>query len=99
MWATAPLTVRGAAAPGRGAPGPLPIFLGWSLFRGRAAIVFRSDPADGRIGLTAARPRQPAKFSAPGEYTLPLQANDSSGDGGGGFQCCWTNAHVTVTVK
>jgi hypothetical protein len=28
-----------------------------------------------------------------------LQANDSTGEGGGGFQCCWTNAHVKVTVK
>jgi hypothetical protein len=30
---------------------------------------------------------------------LRAQANDISGDGGGGFQCCWTNAHVKVTVK
>jgi hypothetical protein len=28
-----------------------------------------------------------------------VQANDSTGEGGGGFQCCWTNAHVKVTVK
>jgi hypothetical protein len=40
-----------------------------------------------------------AKFSAPGDYIVRVQANDSSGDGGGGFQCCWTNAHVKVTVK
>ena len=40
-----------------------------------------------------------ATFSAPGEYILRLQANDSTGEGGGGFQCCWTNAHVKVTVK
>ena len=40
-----------------------------------------------------------ATFNAPGEYVLRLQANDQSGDGGGGFQCCWTNAHVRVTVK
>jgi hypothetical protein len=39
-----------------------------------------------------------AMFSAPGEYTLRLQANDATGDGGGGFQCCWTTAHVKVTV-
>jgi hypothetical protein len=25
--------------------------------------------------------------------------NDDSGDGGGGDQCCWTTAHVKVTVK
>jgi hypothetical protein len=31
--------------------------------------------------------------------TLRLVGNDASGDGGGGFQCCWTNAVVKVTVK
>jgi hypothetical protein len=34
----------------------------------------------------------------PGEYILRGQSNDASGDGGGGFQCCWTNVHVKVTV-
>ena len=46
----------------------------------------------GRVNTTA-------KFGAPGDYIVRVQANDSSGDGGGGFQCCWTNAHVKVTVK
>jgi hypothetical protein len=40
-----------------------------------------------------------ATFSEPGEYTLYLVANDWSGPGGGGFQCCWTNALVKVSVK
>jgi hypothetical protein len=40
-----------------------------------------------------------ATFSAPGEYVVRVQANDASGEGGGGFQCCWTNAHVKVNVK
>ncbi len=40
-----------------------------------------------------------ASFSAPGEYWLRAQINDNSGDGGGGDQCCWTSAHVVVTVK
>ncbi|MBW8862889.1 MAG: hypothetical protein JF601_11060 [Acidobacteria bacterium] len=38
-------------------------------------------------------------FATPGEYMLRVEANDSTGAGGGGFQCCWTNAHVGVTVK
>lgn len=40
-----------------------------------------------------------ATFSAPGEYWLRAQVNDSSGDGGGGDQCCWTTAHVRVNVR
>jgi hypothetical protein len=40
-----------------------------------------------------------ATFSEPGEYVLHVVANDWSGDGGGGFQCCWTNAQVKVSVK
>jgi hypothetical protein len=30
---------------------------------------------------------------------LYLAANDWSGPGGRGFQCCWTNALVKVSVK
>ena len=33
-----------------------------------------------------------ATFSEPGEYILTCVANDWSGEGGRGFQCCWTNA-------
>jgi len=40
-----------------------------------------------------------ATFTAPGEYLLRVQANDESGEGGGGFQCCWTNTYVKVTVR
>jgi hypothetical protein len=40
-----------------------------------------------------------ATASAPGEYLLRIQANDESGEGGGGFQCCWTNTYVKLTVK
>ena len=40
-----------------------------------------------------------ATFSAPGDYTLRVQANDESGEGGGGFQCCWTNTYIRVSVQ
>jgi hypothetical protein len=40
-----------------------------------------------------------ATFSEPGEYILEVVGNDISGDGGRGFQCCWTTAQVKVTVK
>lgn len=38
-------------------------------------------------------------FSEPGEYALQVIANDYSGDGGGGFGCCWTTAVVKISVK
>lgn len=38
-------------------------------------------------------------FGAPGEYVVRAQVNDQSGDGGGGDQCCWTNALIKVNVK
>jgi hypothetical protein len=38
-------------------------------------------------------------FSEPGEYLLHVLANDASGDGGQGYQCCWSNAQVKVSVK
>jgi hypothetical protein len=40
-----------------------------------------------------------ATFETAGEYLLRVQANDESGEGGGGFQCCWTNTYVKVTVQ
>jgi hypothetical protein len=70
--------------------------LSWSKFRGPGAVTFdnaRPSPeADGKAVATA-------KFASPGDYILRVQANDASGDGGGGFQCCWTNVHVKVTVN
>lgn len=40
-----------------------------------------------------------ATFSLPGEYMIRIEGNDSSGVGGGGFQCCWTTAYIKVNVK
>ena len=78
---------------GRGGPS---VSISMHKFRGPGEIKFTPDRIrageDGKVSATAA-------FSVPGEYTVRVQANDSSGDGGGGFQCCWTNAHVKVTVK
>ena len=44
-------------------------------------------------------PLQVTAPKEPGEYVLRAQVNDDSGDGGGGEQCCWTNALVKVNVK
>jgi hypothetical protein len=40
-----------------------------------------------------------ATFGAPGTYVLRVQANDETGDGGGGDLCCWSNGLVQVNVK
>jgi hypothetical protein len=74
-----------------------PVTVAWSKFRGPGTVSFDNvAPAvDEKTGTASAT----ATFSAPGEYTLRLQANDATGEGGGGFQCCWTNAHVRVTVQ
>jgi hypothetical protein len=92
LWATD----DGVVDPDR-KPGDVPVTISWSKFRGPGAVTFsdpkpKVDKADGRASSTAT-------FSAPGEYILRAQANDVSGEGGSGFQCCWTNAHVKVLVK
>ena len=84
----------GAAARRANTP---PVSITWSLYRGPADVTFdqakpKVDPTDGKTVATA-------RFTAPGEYVLRAQVNDTSGDGGGGFQCCWTTGHVKVIVK
>ena len=88
-------------ARGRGtsatAPAEPPLSVNWSLFRGPGAVKF--DPVKPPIERTDGKAITSATFDTPGDYVLRLEANDSSGVGGGGFQCCWTTAHVAVTVK
>jgi len=84
-----------------------PVSLTWTMFRGPASVTFSdAKPAVGKIdgkmppkATFAGKSTTTASFSAPGEYVLQVVANDASGEGGGGFQCCWTTAHVNVTVK
>jgi hypothetical protein len=88
------------AGRGRGRGGePRPdVNLIWRKYRGPGEVKFAKD----EIGLMVDKENKAettATFSAPGEYRLLLTANDSSGDGGGGDQCCWTSAHVRVNVK
>lgn len=89
--------------PGMQAPKAPPVTLTWSKFRGPGSVTFANarppvekmqgpNPFDGKAATTAT-------FSEPGEYLLYLVANDWTGKGGRGFQCCWTNALVKVSVK
>ena len=94
---------RGAAAGGRaGAPEgftpPPPMAATWTKFRGPGDVKFDNNkPSIDRAaeGKTVTN----ATFSAPGEYILRVEGNDNTGSGGGGFQCCWSTAHVSVTIK
>src|SRR5262249_36060799 len=84
-----------------------PVTCSWSKFRGPGEVIFNNGrpsvekittnitPAPVFVGKATAN----ATFSEPGEYILRLVANDASGDGGRGFQCCWSNAQVKVSVK
>jgi len=84
-----------------------PVNVAWDKFRGPGSVTFANEhppvelvdwktpkdvPFKGKAATTAS-------FSQPGEYVLHITVNDMSGVGGAGFQCCWTNGHVKVTVK
>jgi hypothetical protein len=74
--------------------------------RPRASTILSKYRGPGDITFANARPAvendkvtTTAKFSLPGEYFIRVEANDSSGVGGGGFQCCWTTGYIKVNVK
>jgi len=88
---------QGANA-GRGRGGNLPIAtVSLHKYRGPGTVTFDKPrlPAAKQGDMVSTT----AKFSAPGEYVVRVQVNDESGEGGAGFQCCWTNAHVKVTIE
>jgi hypothetical protein len=66
-------------------------------FRGPGNVTF--DQPRIPVPTQGAMVTSSATFSAPGEYLLRVQSNDESGEGGFGFQCCWTNTYVKVTVR
>jgi hypothetical protein len=84
-----------------------PVSITWSVFRGPGVVTF-SEPKPAVVKTEGKMPPKTtyagtatttATFSIPGEYMLQVVANDATGDGGGGFQCCWTTAQVKVLVK
>ena len=88
-------------------PDTPPVTVTWSKYRGPGAVTFSNskpavEKAEGKWKPTpvfSGKATTTATFSEPGEYVLHVVANDWSGDGGGGFQCCWTNGQVKVSVK
>jgi len=92
-----------SSAPMRGSRPP--VALSWSKYRGPGTVTFdKARPTLEKLkggGVNepyAGLGKTTAKFSEPGEYVLQVTANDYSGDGGGGFVCCWSNSLVKVTV-
>jgi hypothetical protein len=94
-------------SPGATRPKTAAVTLTLSKYRGPGTITFASDkPAAEEAKFRAPAPSvftgkatTTASFSEPGEYILRVMANDWSGEGGRGFQCCWSNALVKVSVK
>lgn len=87
------------AAPGGGGGGfqrPPRMSVTMTKFRGPGDVKFDDNtPAIDKDGKATAN----ATFSLPGEYFIRVEGNDSSGVGGGGFQCCWTTAYLKVNIK
>lgn len=80
-----------------------PVTIRFSQYRGAGKITFdKPRPAVEKIAGAApfnGRASTTAKFSEAGDYVIHVTANDYSGDGGGGFGCCWTTGLVKVSVK
>jgi hypothetical protein len=95
-----------ATSGGKAKPGTPPVTVKWTMYRGPARMVFASDqPAVEKLEYTADSPPFQGKafttatFAEPGQYILQVVANDYSGEGRRGFQCCWTDAQVKVSVQ
>jgi hypothetical protein len=89
-----------AAAAAREKRGDIQVL--WRKYRGPGDVKIADETINLMNGGDAKKfleAKTTATFSAPGTYWLRAQVNDSSGNGGGGDQCCWTTAHVVVNVK
>jgi len=103
LWASDDMKyTSGTNAPPAGSRSPVTVR--WTKYRGAGTVTFEKPRPE--LEKLAAGPAAyngkattTAKFSEPGEYVLQATGNDYSGDGGGGFGCCWSTALVKVAVK
>jgi hypothetical protein len=101
-WATDDMKyTNGTSAPLTG--NRPPVTMRWSKYRGSGAVTFdKARPEFEKLPAGAVpfngKSTSHAKFSQPGDYVLHVTVNDYSGDGGGGFGCCWTTGLVKVAV-
>ena len=85
----------------------VPVTLHWTSFRTSGAVKFdnsrpvveKTDDEMPPKAVFTGKATTTVTFSEPGEYILEVVANDATGEGGGGFMCCWTNGLVKVTVS
>lgn len=90
----------GSNAPQRNPPPA--VILHWTKYRGPGEVTFdQASPVFEKMDGPAVfngKATTTAKFSAPGDYILHVDAEDYSGKGGGGEVCCFTTGMVRVTV-
>jgi len=105
VWLTDDLKyTSGAGSPPTAARAPVTV--SFSKYRGPGAVTFdKTKPALEKLPAGEApnlaysgKATTTVKFSEPGDYVLHVIANDYSGDGGGGFGCCWSTALLKVSV-
>jgi hypothetical protein len=80
-----------------------PVAVTWMKYRGAGAVTFkeavpRVEAVATGGGAYNGKAATTVTFGAPGDYMLHITVNDLSGQGGDGFQCCWTTALVKVSV-
>lgn len=83
-----------------------PVTLVWSKYRGHGGLTFdNARPVVKQLAVSSSenvafsgKATTSVTFSEAGDYVLHVTVNDYSGDGGGGFQCCWTTGLVKVSV-
>jgi hypothetical protein len=106
-----PLTVYVAddakVQPGQRTP-KVPVTLHWTIYRQAGGtvkfsqsrpVVEKTDDLMPPSAVFTGKATTTATFSEPGDYILEVVANDATGEGGGGFMCCWTNGVVKVKVE
>lgn len=106
VWATDDMKYTSNTSAPMTKPRP-PVTVTWSKYRGPGTVAFdKAKPEVEQLPSSGSgappfsgKATSKVTFSEPGEYVLHVTANDYSGDGGGGFQCCWTTGLVKVSVK
>ena len=92
----------GGGGGGRGGEPRGDVTILWQKYRGPGEVKFSEERSllfNKRDAKLVMRATTQATFAQPGEYAIVVTANDQSGPGGGGDQCCWTSARIRVTVK